>query len=108
MTKYRVELTRTVRQGATLYVDANSAEEAEAIASSDHAIWHDQRVVKNTLEAHAQRSEDVDRRCDHMGERGPPVCFCGDCTTQSASMPVEHDAFDDKRRDDARSDDREP
>ena len=30
-----------------------------------------------------------------------------DILEQSASMPVEHDALDDKRRDDARSDDRE-
>ena len=31
-----------------------------------------------------------------------------DILEQSASMPIEHDALDDKRRDDVRSDDREP
>ena len=31
-----------------------------------------------------------------------------DILEQSASMPIEHDALDDKRRADAQSDDREP
>lgn len=69
MTKYRVELRRQVRQVAQLYVDKKSVERAEQYAlglvDSNHsnaAIWHDLSVVKNTLEATAQKSEDVDRR----------------------------------------------
>ena len=62
MTKYRVELTRQVWQRATLYVDAHSPTNAIDNAPSAQAIWHDDREVKNTFDAHAYRSEDVDQR----------------------------------------------
>lgn len=64
MTKYRVTLTRQVWQEATLYVDAADMglAEADAFDMADDAIWHDQRAVKNTLEAQVERSEDVDKR----------------------------------------------
>ena len=62
MTKYRVELKRTVRQEAVLYVDAKSADAAIETMQSQDAIWHNIGPVKNTFEAHAERSEDVDQR----------------------------------------------
>ena len=60
-----------------MYVDAASAAEAEAMVDSGWiyvheapAIWHDISVVKNTFEAHAQRSEDVDTRyADEVHEK---------------------------------------
>lgn len=61
MTKYRVTLKRQVWQEAQVYVDARN-EIAACTVSADGAIWHDTHIVKNTFEAHAWRSEDVDRR----------------------------------------------
>ena len=69
MSKYRVTLRRQVWQEATLYVDAASAMEAETMVGHA-AIWHDISAVKNTFEAHAQRSEDVDTRyADEVHEK---------------------------------------
>lgn len=61
MPKYRVTLSRFMEQEATLYIDAETPMQAQALAQADKdKIWHD--VGADEGNARARTSEEVDHR----------------------------------------------